>query len=138
MATSGVIDGTLWLVYVDGTAILGTVSSDFGATSQFRDTTTKDSTGGWGEKKPSRKDIDPSAISGLVALDAAYGVEDILTLLSAGTQVTIKHSTGVVGDKRFQYSGYVGSIKVGAPMYDNTTFDLTIEGTGQPTFVANT
>lgn len=138
MATTGILDGKDWLIYVDGTAVLHSQNAGIGFTTEMRDTTTKDSTGGWGEAKPGRKNMDDITLEGLVALDAAYGVDEIYTLLAAGTSVTVKFSTEVVGDTYWSVSAYIQSIAIGAPMYDNTTYNIVIKPTGQPSKLTNT
>ena len=94
-----------------------------------RDTTSKDS-GGWKTILPGLKEwsID---IDALIAYDPANKKQsDIFTLLSAGTQVTLKFSTEVSGDDRFTGSAYATGAPIQAGVEDNASYSASFEGDG--------
>lgn len=128
--TSDVIHAGDIGVYIDGTLIAHCTSATLNVSAAMRDTTSHDS-GGWRTILPGLKEwsIDCDA---LLAYDSGNEMQsDLFTLLSAGTQATIKFSTEATGDDRYTGSCYVAStpIQVGNEG-ENATYSSTFEGDG--------
>ena len=136
MATTGKLEGTLWLFYVDGVAISHSQSGSVEFSTESRNLNTKDS-GIWNE-------IAPTIISGsgscdgLVALDATYGIEQMFTAMKNRTKIGLKFSTNVKGDKYFSGNAYIMSMSADAPDKDNTTYSVSFEFTGEVSHLTNT
>jgi len=131
MATTGKLSGTLWKITVGGTAINNLTTTSASFTMETRDVTTKDSTGNR-EFLSTVKSATFSA-EGLVALDATYGLEELYTAYAAGTAVAIVYTTAVSGDVQFAQSAIITQLDTSAADNDNTTFSLSLQGTGAVT-----
>ena len=129
MATTGLLNGTLMKVYVDGTAVAYTTSASISTSMSTRDATTKDSSG-WSEKKEGLREV---SVSGdfLHAFDASYGYSDLFALLTNRTKVTIRFSTEVSGDKYLSGSAYLTSLDQEAGTEETISGSFTFEGDGE-------
>lgn len=128
MPTTGVINGTLLRVYVNGTAIAKTTSSELSITKNTRDTSSKDS-GSWTNRLYARGEWE---ITGdyLQAEDSTYGLDDLFALVENETIVTVKMSSEVSGDKYFTGSALITSLNRSAPDQDNVTGSFTFQSDG--------
>lgn len=138
MATTGSINGTNLLVYVNGTAIAGAKSCKLTTSHEVRDTTTK-SSAGWGEVKEGKRKWTISC-DGLVAMDAATtAFDDLYTLLITNrTKVSLKFSSETSGDAWWHGDAYAESLEMDAPLEDSTTFSASFSGTGVLTQATHT
>ena len=136
MPTTGKIEGTDWLIYLAGTAVAHTTNGSISFSSETRETTTKDSLAKFRELSPTKKS-GTCSLEGLVALDAALGIEELIDYWKDGTKVLVKFSTEVTSDSRWQFTGVITSLELAAPQYDNSTFSATIEVDGVIVRVAN-
>lgn len=127
MPSTGIINGTLLGVYVNGTLVAKSTSCSLEITQATRNTTTKDSNR-WEEALASTRSWN---INGdfLDAEDAAYRFDDLFALLN-GSAVTLKMSSEVTGDKYYTGSAILTSLKREAPMEDNATGAYAFKGTG--------
>lgn len=128
MPTTGVINGTLLQVSVNGTVIAKSTSCSLEITHETRDTTTKDS-GGWTDRLGALRSWNLSG-DFLDAEDAAYRFDDLFALINNRTLVTLRMSSGVTGDKYYEGSGFLTSLSREAPMEDNVSGSYSFEGTG--------
>ena len=134
MATTGKLNGRFLRIYVDGNAVADATSHDLESSQSSRDVTTKDSAG-WMQILPGLKEWSTSG-DGLVALDAAYTITDLTTLLLDGTQVTVRFTTNTTGDVYWTGSAYVESVSISSPNEETPTYNFSLKGTGaltQPT-----
>ena len=125
--TSGKINGTDLLVYVNGTAIACALSSSIDMSTDTFETTCKDSAG-WREIMPSKRSWSISG-DGLTQFDVAYGFNDLVDLWRNRTLVTLTFKTSNIDDKVFTGSAYITSLSETAPMEDVTSYSFTFEGT---------
>ncbi len=128
MATTGIVNGTSLLLYVDGTAVSHSTNFTINMTMETRDATTKDSSG-WSDKLEGLRSwsIDGEA---MMAFDATYGFDDLFALYNGRTSATVLFSTEVSGDKYYTGTGYLTSLSETAGVEDSATFSFTFEGTG--------
>ncbi len=134
MATTGVFNGSLLTVKVDGSKILNTTSCSLSLTMDTPEATTKDS-GGFQEVIAGVKSGEIS-FEGLIAYDSTVGsveIGDISPDLLSGTQVTWEFSTDVSGDDSYSGSGFISSIELTADMESPATYSGTIVTTGSIT-----
>jgi len=134
MASLGKLSGTLWKITVAGTAINGLTTTSASFTMETRDTTTKDSAG-WREFLGTVKTSAFTA-EGLVALDATYGLDELYIAYDTGTPVAIIYTTAESGDIQFSQSAIITQLDSAAADNDNTTFSLSLQGTGAVTKAA--
>lgn len=126
--TSGIVNGTLIGVYVDGTLIARAVSGDLDLTMATRDTSNKD-TGGWEESLEGRMSWSCSA-EGLLVQNLSGNYSTLFAKLTARATVTVMLSSAVTGDKKWSGSAFITNLKLTAADQSNTTFSCSFKGTG--------
>lgn len=137
MATAGKIKGRSLLLYLAGTAITHSKSASISINGNLVDSTTKTSAG-WMEYEDAGNKGATISTDALLALDAAYGSEDIFTLLSAGTTVTWRYSTNTSGDAYLTGSAKVNDISISANDGDMVSYSISLNVTGAVTFPTKT
>ncbi len=128
MATTGIINGTKFLVYDDGTAILGSRTCSISASMETREATTKESAG-WSESLEGLRSWSVDA-DGLYSQDVAHGHEELYTLISARTKLTLAFSTQVTGDTKYIGSAWLTELSLEAGVEDSVSWSGSFQGTG--------
>lgn len=130
MATSGIFNGSLLSIKVDGNKILNSTSCSLSLSADTPEATTKDS-GGFQDLIVGVKSGEIS-FEGLVAYDSGSGsqIGDISDELISGTQVTWEFSTDVSGDDKYSGTGFISSIEITADMESPVSYSGTIVTTG--------
>jgi TP901-1 family phage major tail protein len=128
MPTTGPINGTLYKITVAGTSIDSLTSNSVSFSNDTRDVTTKDS-GGFREILATITSASYSA-EGVVALDDAYATEELYDAFIAKVAVAVVFTTAVTGDVQWTQQAILTSCEIDAPMEDNVTFSVSMEGTG--------
>jgi predicted secreted protein len=130
--TSGIVNGTLIGVYVDGTLVARAVSGDLDLTMATRDTSNKD-TGGWEESLEGRMSWSCSA-EGMMVQNLSGNFSTLFAKLTARASVTVLVSppvgAGTVGDKKWSGAAFITNLKLTAADQSNTTFSCSFKGTG--------
>ncbi len=134
--TIGVINGSLFLFYIDNVAIGSATSHSLSVQAATRNTTTK-SSAGWETNLAGLRSWSATG-SGLVVFADAYGLSQLMAAITARTPVTVRLSTEVTGDKFFQGSANLTDISVDAPSEENTTYSFTFKGSGPLTELSQT
>jgi len=131
MASTGKLNGTIMLLYVDGTAISSTTSHSLSFEMATRDATTK-SSAGYEEVLESTRSwsID---FDGMEAFDDTYSYEELRALISGRSQVTLLFSSQVSGDPQWSGRAYLTSVSIEAPLEETMTFSGSFKGTGELT-----
>lgn len=129
MATTGILNSTDLRVYVGGTAIAHATDASISISMSPRDVTTFDSNG-WRELLEGLRQFSISS-SSLYAMDAAYGVSDLATLLTGRTTATVRFSTSETGDEVYEGTCYTTSLELNSSgAEDNGSYSVSFEGTG--------
>ena len=128
MPSAGKLNGTNLLVYVNGVAVAHATSHTLNVNAEMIDATTK-SSAGWKDVLPGLKDWSIDA-EGIVAWDATEGVSQAFADITGRTQVTVKFSMEVTGDKRYTGLAYVSTLSMSAPLEDVITYSLSFAGDG--------
>ncbi len=131
MASTGVLNGTLAVIKVGGTAIAHLTSNDISFDMATREITSKDSAGNK-EILEGLKSFGGSG-SGYFAEDAAYGFEDLYDVYTARTAVTVRWTTSVTGDTYYEGSALITSLSRTDGLEESSTFEVSFEGTGAVT-----
>lgn len=134
MATE--INGHDLLVYVNGTAVAGSKTCKLAVKHDPRDCSTKDSNG-W-EKKGTGKRSWTVSVDGLVAFDATNGVDDLMTLITNRTQVTLKFSTETSQHGYWTGQGFLESLDVDAPDQESVNYSASFAGSEAVTYSTHT
>ena len=132
MATTGVVNGTSILVYLDGTAISYSTSGSLEITGAGTvDVSNKDS-GYWAQKLAAHGTSWSVSCDGMFALDGAgINPREIHGFLQAGTSMVVKVATGDAAD--FFFTGTAVSTGFSLDAGDNaaSTFSCGFEGLGK-------
>ncbi|MFL5731463.1 MAG: phage tail tube protein [Cytophagaceae bacterium] len=128
MASTGINNGTLISVFVNGVAIAYCTSHKMDFTQGTRDASNK-SSGGYKEILPAQRSwsIDFEA---LFAENASYGFTQLHGLIDNRTAVTLVWSSGVTGDYKYTGTAYLTKLSMDAKNEDNQTYSGTFEGSG--------
>jgi len=135
MATSGVLNGTDFRIWVSGEAIGYSTSCSLSMSAELRETIHKDNPGsGWRTFKIGQKQA-------TITVDAFYNTDansaysnrkdpdDIATLFINETQFEWQFRAAS-GDDMYSGSGYITEMSIESPVEDNATYSLTIEVDG--------
>lgn len=128
MASIGQSKGNELLIYVDGTAVAYTKGGTLNINNDMLDATSKNSAG-WKDSLPGLRSWTIEG-DGLYVYDSAYGVSDLYALINNKTQVSLKFTTAVSGDKYYTGNAYLTSLSLEAPNEDLSTFSFSFEGDG--------
>ena len=128
MATTGILNGTLMALYIAGTKVANLTTNSMTFNRPTRETSNKDSAN-WVTKKHKRAMWGFSG-SAYFAFDAAYGWSDLYTAMMAGSEVVVMTSTEVVGDEKYYGNALITDLPADFPDDDNSSYNITIEGTG--------
>lgn len=126
--TSGIVNGTLIALYVNGTKIANLVSNDLDLSMATRDTSNKD-TSGWKTALGGLLNWSCSA-EGQFDEAASFTYTQLFDIITARTAVTVVVKSGVTGDHSYTGSALMTNLKLTAPKEENTTFSCSFEGTG--------
>jgi len=132
MATAGKINGHNLLVYVGGTAISHSTTCSVSLSTGEVNVTSKDSLK-WASFLPGAREWTVEC-SGMVALDATYGVEELIALKQTQATSTVKFATSDSDDRFFSGTAILTALTMDAPDESPATFSATFEGTGKLKF----
>lgn len=132
MATAGIILGRNLLFHWDSVQVDHLTKADLKIDTETIDLTSYDSAN-WKDMTVGDNGWSVT-ISAYVAYDATEGYVTMLADQVARTSKTVLLSTEVVGDATFTGTGFITSISKSGDQGGAVTFDVTISGTGVPTF----
>ena len=136
MATTGVFNGSLIGIYINGRLLALGKSCTLNVNVDEMDVTSKDSAL-WGEFRPTVKHWDISS-DNLMKLDGTHSVDNLMDKLIAGTSVHVKFTTNVSTDVYWHGTAYVVSISMNAAQNEPASFTVNLKGTSTLTNAANT
>jgi len=129
-----ILNGTLIKLYDGSTPIALLTSSDLALEREMLDVTNKDSNN-W---KQVMAGVRSFSFSGELFNDPAetYNLEDLYTKWEAGTEITMKLSSEITGQKKFTGTVLINNIAVATPANQPST--VTVEFTGSGALVMAT
>ena len=128
MATTGIINGTDFGIYIGGTKVASSTSASISLSMSPRDATSKDSAG-WSESLEGLMEWSAEG-EGLFALDASYGYVDLKSVLTTRTAVTIRFSSETSGDQYHEGSAYLVDLSADSSTEESMTYSFSFTGTG--------
>ncbi len=135
MASSGVINGTDILIYVDGTAISYSTSASISITGPGAAEINHKDSGNWMTKLKKKGITWTASMDGMFAFDGGdVNVRELYDVLNGLTTVTIKMSTSDATDAFFSGSAVCTGYNVDAPFDEGGTFSAEFEGLGKLLF----
>ena len=136
MASTGFINATKFGLYVQGILVSFSTNCSIEKSMDTREVTNKQS-GGNAEFRESKKSWSGSG-EFVFAPDATYTYEDLYALWNARTMITARWSTEVSGDKFYTGSAYITGLSMTAPVEDNMSYSVSLQGTGAITEATQT
>lgn len=128
MATTGIVNGTDFGVYIAGTKVASATSASVSESMSPRDQTSKDSAG-WSESGEGLLEWSIEG-EGLFALNASYGYVDLKTILTNRTAVTVRFSTEVSGDQYHEGTAFLVDLSTDSATEESMTYSFSFTGTG--------
>lgn len=134
MASTGVINGTLMLFYIDDTAVSYSTSCSLSITGPGTiDVSNKDSSY-WMQKLQAKGYSWTASVDGLFAFDGSgVDIRALHKLLTNNTQFTMKMATGVAGDVIFSGEATPTGFNADFSYNDASTWTFDSEGLGRLT-----
>jgi predicted secreted protein len=123
------INGTNFLVYLNGQPIAGSTSCRINTAQDLPSCASKDS-GGWDELMPGLRSWSVE-VDALVQFDNYWATDDIFSLIPNRSKVTVKFATTKNGDSYWEGDAYLQTNDINADMEQPTTGTLTFNGTGE-------
>lgn len=125
------VNGTNFLLYIDGTAVAGAQTVDLEFNMETRDDSTKDG-GGYEQKSEGMRSWGASG-DGLVTLkDSPYSVSDLFQLYLNRSKVQVQVSTETSGEKFYQGYGFLNSLSISTGTEESVSMSFSFEGDGAP------
>mgnify|MGYP003661842436 FL=1 len=128
MATTGIVNGTDFGVYIAGTKVASATSASVSMSMSPRDATSKDSAG-WSESLEGLMEWSIEG-EGLFALNASYGYVDLKTVLTNRTVVDVRFSTEVSGDQYHEGTAFLVDLSADSATEESMTYSFSFTGTG--------
>lgn len=128
------INGTLYLVTVDGVAFAYSSSAELSMNQELFDTTTKSSSG-WAEHGNGLRDWSIS-VEGLVDFSSSFNVVGLSNLIANRTQATVVFTDSATGDRKWTGTASLASLTISAPMEEAVSWSGELTGTGELTMAA--
>ena len=133
--TSGVINGTDLLVYIDSTHTIGySTTCSLQLNCDMRDVSNKDSAG-WKAVLPGQRNWTVSC-EALAVMEkttggaTTYNLKYLMDCIVNKTAISLKFCTANTGDIVFSGSAYVTACSISAPNEANSTMSISFQGTG--------
>jgi TP901-1 family phage major tail protein len=128
--TTGVINGTDLLVYIDATHTIGySTTCSLALNADMRDTSNKDSAG-WKAVLPGMKNWTVSCDALVIMTKSTYNLSYMMGLIVNKTLVNLQFATANAGDVIFAGTAYVTSCNLSAANEANATMSISFQGTG--------
>lgn len=135
MATNGVINGTMFGVYVAGTKIGYATSASISMNHNLRDTSTKDSAG-WRDQMEGQRDWEVSTEGMVIFTTSGGAIADLTmdelysTYIATRTEFELVFQTAVSGDIKWTGQAWMTSLSADTPNEDSSTWSASFSGTG--------
>lgn len=129
MATTGIVNGSLICIYVEGVKVAYLLSNSSSKSRATRKTSNKDS----GQFETSLAGLISTGYecNGLMVEGSSYVT--LYDLFIAGDSVTVMESSGVTGDIKYSQEAIITKLDRDNPHQENSTFSVSFEGTGDIT-----
>ena len=135
MPTTGILDGRLMRLTLDGDKVIHSTSCSLSISVEIRDTASKDIPNGWADGETGTKSWTVSA-EGLFSYDATIDAEtrlsasDLADLISVGDKIAFEMLTGVTGDVKYTGTVIFNGLENTFPNNDNSTYSVSLTGAG--------
>jgi len=128
MATTGLMNGTDVIMYIDGVAIANSTNNSLSWSMEGREATTKDS-GGHSEMLEGLRSWE-MGVEAFEALDATKSFEELFDLINTRDKISVVLSTKISGDVQYFGAAFVTNIEQTSGVEETITFSASLTGTG--------
>lgn len=128
MPTTGIYNGTYFRLFHNGVAFADSTECTMNITTEMRETSSKDVTGGWRAVEPGQKAFtcSTSVLIRTTGQNGKFAVDKLI----AGTVFDIVMGNDVTGDWELAGEAYLSSVTLTATNKENVTGEFQFEGTG--------
>jgi len=130
MATEGIVKGSIMRIYVDDVAVAKATDCSIEFSAAELTVSHKDISGSWSASDYGELNATIST-SALYAADDGESFNDLWTAFIAGTKVTIKFSTEVVGDTYYSGEFLCTNLSINAPNNESVTYTASFKSDGE-------
>lgn len=133
MPTTGIMNGSLLRLYVDGVAVAYSTSDTLDLSRAMREMAHKDNTSAWVEVAPGQKSATFSTELMFADIGDTTANTKFNTLFAswdAGTLVTCLYTSSVNGDSVFSFSAYIESLSLNAANQESVTASASLRVNG--------
>jgi|TARA_Y100000310_G_scaffold169451_1_gene169493 predicted secreted protein len=123
-------------IYIGGVKVACATSAEVNQEMSVRDATCKDSQGN-SESLEGLKSWDMSG-EGFVDPSATYGYDELVGVMNARTQVSVRWTSATSGVSYQQGTAYVTSLGASAGVEESATFSFSLTGTGALAYISLT
>jgi hypothetical protein len=127
IVTLGTFEGHKVGFYANGTLIAACLTKDFKRSMATR-SINNDQSGDDEAVAPGRRNTSLSGRSHF-EFDSNYGYRDLHTILNNRTKITVKVSTGLIGDFEYTFDGYLTQLDASFPDHENAEYDWAVAAT---------
>jgi hypothetical protein len=136
MATTGIMNGSLLRLYVDGVAVAYSTSDTLDLTRAMRELAHKDNTSAWVEVSPGQKSATFSTELMFADIGDASANTKFNTLFSSwdsGTSIVCTYTSDVTGDSIFTFNAFIESLSLSAANQESVTASCSLRVNGAVT-----
>lgn len=133
MPTTGIINGSLLRLYVDGVAVAYSTSDTLDLSRAMREMAHKDNTSAWIEVAPGQKSATFSTELMFADVGDSSANTKFNTLYAswdAGTLITCLYTSSVNGDSVYSFSAYIESLSLNAANQESVTASASLRVNG--------
>lgn len=133
MPTTGIMNGSLLRLYVDGVAVAYSTSDTLDLSRAMREMAHKDNTSAWVEVAPGQKSATFSTELMFADIGDSTANTKFNTLFAswdAGTLVTCLYTSSVNGDSVFSFTAYIESLSLNAANQESVTASASLRVNG--------
>lgn len=127
MATTGLMNGTDIVLYIDGVAIANSTNNTLSVSMETREATTKDSDG-WSEALEGLRSWEMS-VEAFEALDSTKSFEEFFDVINTRIKVSVVLSTKISGDVQYFGAAWLSSVEQTSGVEETVTFSASLTGT---------
>ncbi|MBK8698371.1 MAG: hypothetical protein IPN29_02005 [Saprospiraceae bacterium] len=123
MPTVGPVNGHYARLKIEGVAIARSTTCKIEFKNKVRQTSHKDTTGGWDSN--SYGEYSGSFSGDFLLEETAGNFEDLYDFFAAGTKVTVLFGSATTGDVTYSVEGVIESLSIDAPNNENVTCSIS-------------
>jgi hypothetical protein len=133
MPTTGIMNGALLRLYVNGVAVAYSTSDTLDLSRAMRETAHKDNTSAWVEVAPGQKSATFSTelmFADIGDTSANTKFNTLFTSWDSGTAITCLYTSSINGDSIFSFTAFIESLSLNAANQESVTASCSLRVNG--------